>query len=143
MLRAEAMMAPPVSLEGLDRMLPELFNDPVWTGIAASCVNCGACAFSCPTCHCFDMQDEGRNGRGRRLRVWDSCMFSGFTLEASGHNPRSLSLQRVRQRVMHKFSYFPLNYGEKLCAGCGRCVTVCPVGFDIRKVLRGLGAPRE
>jgi sulfhydrogenase subunit beta (sulfur reductase) len=142
-LRAGAMMSPPFPLEGLDRRLPELFHDPAWAGIAAPCVNCGACTFACPTCHCFDVQDEGRNGRGRRLRVWDSCMFSSFTLEASGHNPRARSLERVRQRVMHKFSYFPANYGESLCTGCGRCVAVCPVGFDIRKVLRGLGAPRD
>jgi len=45
--------------------------------------------------------------------------------------------------VMHKYSYFPGNYGEMLCTGCGRCVSVCPVGFDIRNVLLELVSGAE
>ena len=63
-------------------------------------------------------------------------MFPVFTAEASGHNPRALSRDRVRQRVMHKYNYYAEKYGEKLCTGCGRCVTVCPVNLDIREVLK-------
>ncbi len=133
---AEAVMSPPVPIDGLDQLLPGLFlQEEVWGEVSAACINCGACTFVCPTCHCFDMQDEGRNEKGRRLRVWDSCMFPIFTSEASGHNPRSLSRHRVRQRVMHKYSYYPVNYGEYLCTGCGRCITVCPVNVDIRRTL--------
>lgn len=133
---AESMMPPLLELGDLGERLTALFGDSIWDEISAKCVNCGACTFSCPTCHCFDMQDEGRGGRGKRVRIWDSCMFPIFTMEASGHNPRALSRERVRQRVMHKYSYYPENYGEILCTGCGRCVMICPVNLDIREVLR-------
>lgn len=129
-------MAEPMDVNGLDKMLNNKYDEPVWEEISAKCINCGACTFSCPTCHCYDIQDEGKGSSGKRIRIWDSCMFPIFTMEASGHNPRALSSQRVRQRVMHKYSYFPEKYGEFLCTGCGRCVTVCPVNLDIREVLK-------
>ena len=128
--------APP--LEGINERLKDLFDDDIWEEMSAKCVNCGACAFVCSTCHCFDVQDEGKGGRGRRIRIWDSCMFPVFTKEASGHNPRHLSKERFRQRVMHKYSYFVDNYGESLCTGCGRCVIACPVGIDIREVIKNV-----
>ncbi|MCD4777223.1 MAG: 4Fe-4S dicluster domain-containing protein [Candidatus Aegiribacteria sp.] len=133
---AKSMMAAPLDSGGLGEKLTALYDEPIWGEISAKCVNCGACTFSCPTCHCFDVQDEGKGKKGKRVRIWDSCMFPIFTMEASGHNPRALSSERVRQRVMHKYSYYPENYGEILCTGCGRCVMVCPVNLDIREVLK-------
>ncbi len=133
---AESMMTAPIDTNGLGDKLTALFDDPIWGEISAKCVNCGACTFSCPTCHCFDVQDEGKRKKGKRVRIWDSCMFPIFTMEASGHNPRALSSERVRQRVMHKYSYYPEKYGEILCTGCGRCVMVCPVNLDIRETLK-------
>jgi len=140
---AESMMPEQLDLSDLGERLSVLFDELIWDEISAKCINCGACTFSCPTCHCFDMQDEGRGGRGKRVRIWDSCMFPIFTMEASGHNPRALSRERVRQRVMHKYSYYPENYGEILCTGCGRCVMVCPVNLDIREVLRKILTYKE
>jgi len=133
---ARSMMAEAVSLDDLSESLKGLFHEDIWEQISARCVNCGACAFVCSTCHCFDVQDEGKGGKGKRIRIWDSCMFPIFTKEASGHNPRHLSRERFRQRVMHKYSYFVDNYGESLCTGCGRCVIACPVGIDIREVIK-------
>ncbi len=133
---ARAMMAEPPALDGLDEKLKGIFHEDIWEEMSAKCVNCGACAFVCSTCHCFDVQDEGKGGKGKRIRIWDSCMFPIFTREASGHNPRHLSSDRFKQRVMHKYSYFVDNYGESLCTGCGRCVIVCPVGVDIREVIK-------
>jgi sulfhydrogenase subunit beta (sulfur reductase) len=98
-------------------------------------VSCGACTFVCPSCHCFDVADEGKHGRGVRLRFWDACTQSPFTLHASGHNPRERKAQRYRQRVLHKFYYFHENWGENLCVGCGRCVVACPVNVDIREAV--------
>jgi ferredoxin len=59
-----------------------------------------------------------------------------FTKEASGHNPRLSAKERIRQRVMHKFSYFADNFGEAACVGCGRCIRKCPADFDVRLVLQ-------
>jgi ferredoxin len=114
-----------------------LFNAPFWEEVALSCLNCGTCTFCCPTCHCFDIQDEVQGDVGRRIRIWDSCMSWLFTQHASGHNPRSTKTDRVRQRFMHKFSYIPVRRdGAMGCVGCGRCVHLCPVNIDVREVVR-------
>ena len=112
-----------------------LFNAEFWEEVQFACINCGVCTFVCPTCWCFDIQDEVLKGQGLRLRNWDSCMFTLFTLHGSGHNPRSQKLQRVRQRFMHKLKYFSDKYHKGVaCVGCGRCVQQCPVNIDIRQV---------
>ncbi len=118
--------------------LMDLYNAHFWAAVAESCINCGACTFLCPTCYCFDIQDEALRGKGRRIRYWDSCMFPLFTQHASGHNPRGEKLKRVRNRFMHKLKYFPDRFGPISCVGCGRCVRDCPVNIDIRQVMEGL-----
>jgi ferredoxin len=113
----------------------ELFNAGFWDKVQFACINCGVCTFACPTCWCFDIQDEVRKDKGVRLRNWDACMFPLFTLHGSGHNPRAQKLQRVRQRFMHKLKYFVDKYDRGVaCVGCGRCVQQCPVNIDIRQV---------
>jgi len=115
--------------------LMNLFEAGFWEDIAFSCINCGTCTFLCPTCWCFDIQDEVRGDQGIRLRNWDACMFPLFTLHGSGHNPRDTKTQRVRQRFMHKLKYYVDKYGCGVaCVGCGRCVQHCPVNIDIRRV---------
>jgi sulfhydrogenase subunit beta (sulfur reductase) len=119
----------------------ELFNASFWDEVAFSCINCGTCTFLCPTCWCFDIQDEVCEDQGDRLRLWDSCMFPLFTLHGSGHNPRNVKLQRVRQRFMHKLKYYQDKYKDGVaCVGCGRCVKFCPVNIDIREVARLMSA---
>jgi len=113
----------------------ELFNAPFWDEVQFSCINCGTCTFLCPTCWCFDVQDEVSGEQGCRLRIWDSCMYPLFTFHGSGHNPRNQKLQRVRQRFMHKLKYYVDKYANGVaCVGCGRCVQFCPVNIDIRRV---------
>ncbi|HDL85036.1 MAG TPA: 4Fe-4S ferredoxin, partial [Candidatus Acetothermia bacterium] len=43
--------------------------------------------------------------------------------------------RRYRQRLMHKFKYYPENFGKILCVGCGRCIEHCPVSIDITESL--------
>jgi ferredoxin len=119
----------------------ELFNAAFWDEVQFPCINCGTCTFLCPTCWCFDIQDEVSGEKGDRLRVWDSCMFPLFTHHGSGHNPRSQKLQRVRQRFMHKLKYYQDKYHlGAACVGCGRCVSHCPVNIDIRQVAQLMSA---
>jgi sulfhydrogenase subunit beta (sulfur reductase) len=106
-----------------------------WEDISFACINCGTCTFVCPTCWCFDIQDEVFGKSGLRMRNWDSCMFPIFTVHTTGHNPRGTKLARVRQRFMHKLKYFVDKYDAGImCVGCGRCVRQCPVNIDIREV---------
>ncbi len=112
-----------------------LYDAPFWEEVAFACINCGTCTYLCPTCWCFDIQDEVRGHNGVRMRNWDSCMFPLFTLHGSGHNPRDTKIHRVRQRFMHKLKYFVDKYDDGIqCTGCGRCVRACPVNIDIRNV---------
>ena len=86
----------------------------------------------------FNITDEGEGlseKGGRRLRSWDNCMSSLFTREASGHNPRMLKAFRMRNRVSHKYSTYPENWGAFSCSGCGRCISNCPVCVDIRAIV--------
>ena len=112
------------------------FDHDYWETLALRCHGCGACASICPTCHCFDIVDErdGMAGGGRR-RNWDSCQTGKFTVHTSGHNPRNTQDERYRQRIMHKFSIYPLRFGDVLCTGCGRCVRICPAGMNLPEVL--------
>jgi sulfhydrogenase subunit beta (sulfur reductase) len=122
-------------LAGLDVLA--LHEADFWDELHFSCINCGVCTYLCPTCWCFDIQDETYGRAGRRIRNWDSCMFPLFTLHASGHNPRGKEIQRVRQRFMHKLKYYVDKHQNGVaCVGCGRCVQHCPVNIDIREVIR-------
>jgi ferredoxin len=134
----EAQLAP-VPAAGSDRRLAEAFEAPLWETAGRKCLGCGTCSFLCPTCHCFDISDEVRGDRGRRVRTWDCCAYPQFTLHGSGHNPRPTPKERWRQRVMHKFRYAVENLEVCFCVGCGRCIRNCPVSLDLRTALRELG----
>lgn len=127
-----------INLEGAANKMAKSFNNgDYWQKAAMACLSCGTCTFVCPTCHCFDINDETLFRNGSRRRLWDACMFTNFTLEASGHNPRPKIFQRLRQRVNHKFSYYVKNFGVTSCVGCGRCTRSCPVNIDILSVAEG------
>jgi sulfhydrogenase subunit beta (sulfur reductase) len=122
--------------DDLPGRLMDAFGLPVWSTLAERCLGCGICAYVCPSCSCFDITDQANAYCGTRCRSWDTCTLAGFTRHASGHNPRTDQPSRYRQRVLHKFAYFPLEReGRLMCVGCGRCVALCPVGIDIRSAV--------
>ncbi|MBN1425232.1 4Fe-4S dicluster domain-containing protein [Candidatus Fermentibacteria bacterium] len=123
-------------LDRLRQVLPKTFDrEELWIDQSLRCLGCGACAYVCPTCVCFDIQDEATRHGGARVRCWDSCGFSLFTLHTSGHNPREVQSHRWRQRVMHKFAYMPERLQVLGCVGCGRCSRACPVDMNLAEHL--------
>jgi len=133
--KTAAARMPALDFSGIKEKMDAGFDSPAWEAITRSCLGCGACTYVCPTCHCFDITDEGRGDHGVRIRTWDGCQYALFTLHASGHNPRGHKKARMRQRLMHKYSYAPETAGAVFCSGCGRCVRACPVNLDIREML--------
>jgi ferredoxin len=127
-----------IDLDAVRKFLASGYESPEWQLLTQRCLGCGACAYTCPTCHCFDMVDELTPGGGVRARNWDACQFAMFTAHASGHNPRSVQSQRQRQRIYHKFQIYPDKFGELLCTGCGNCTRNCPVGLGVRSVLEAV-----
>lgn len=126
------------SIKKIPPKLKEMFDASLWDEESMSCIRCGICTYLCPTCHCFDINDEVDSYsplKGKRIRTWDNCQFPDFTMHSSGHNPRPDKASRLRQRIMHKFQYFVERYKNYQCTGCGRCISRCPVGIDIIEVL--------
>ena len=129
-----------IDLDGIPERLSTIFEHTIWKQFASKCIGCGICTYSCPTCYCFDMQDESSARKGKRVRTWDSCMFAEYTLHASGHNPRPTRTERLRNRIYHKFKFNIDNFGVPSCVGCGRCISLCPVNVDL---IENLSAIKE
>ena len=121
----------------------EMFDSDKWQDLSSTCMGCGSCTFVCPTCQCFDIRDFNTSKGTIRYRCWDSCMYSEFTQMAGGNN-RTTSLQRFRQRFMHKLKYYPENNdGMFSCVGCGRCLKKCPQHLNIVKVIKAFGGVKK
>jgi ferredoxin len=134
---AEESFTTKFNFDLVTEILNENYDHPVWQEISETCIGCSSCTFLCPTCTCFDVIDEEDkyNNRGRRIRIWDTCQSCLYRLETSGHNPRPEKVQRCRNRIMHKFSYYPSNYNCLGCVGCGRCIEACPVNNELRIII--------
>jgi len=101
-------------------------GDALWEKMSDWCLGCGGCTLICPTCYCFSVRDLGCDESWIRCRMWDSCQYGAFTLEASGHNPRPLRKDRMKRRFFHKVSaqYYARD-SVAGCVGCGRCIKAC------------------
>jgi len=124
---------------GMRRISTGRVRDELWEGMSDWCLECGGCNFICPTCYCFSVGDLGSDGTWTRCRMWDSCQYAAFTLEASGHNPRARHPDRMKRRFFHKVSaqYFARD-GMTGCVGCGRCVRVCLGATDMPAVVAAI-----
>ena len=120
-----------------DKLLTSFDDEEFWIKTAAKCVSCGICTLLCPTCYCFDINDEAVGGEGARFRSWDSCGFALYS-KMPMENPRSDKWRRVRQKVCHKYEFYPMAFDVIACTGCGRCIRLCPVNWDITQVIESV-----
>lgn len=116
------------------------FESDVWFDKASTCVECSGCINVCPSCHCFLLYDVKKEDYFQKMKMWDACMRPAYARVAGGANPRKHLYERLRHRIMHKFSYFKDRYGIFSCSGCGRCFEGCPGKIDIRDVVKSLTA---
>jgi ferredoxin len=129
--------------------LPEIlemeYHSKIWDEMGERCLSCGSCSAVCPTCYCFDVNDDldlvGK--AGSRVRSWDSCLFRTHALVAGGENFRSSRASRIKFRYYHKQRGFVAEYGRPSCVGCGRCVTTCPAKIDIVTVIETIRGERH
>jgi ferredoxin len=113
----------------LPKLLEKAYNHPVWEEKARTCFSCGSCNQVCPTCYCFNVQDDVSWDfvKGKRQRAWDGCLLDGFTKVAGDHEFRRKREDRFRHRLYRKAKYVPEKIDSKIpaCVGCGRCVRAC------------------
>lgn len=114
---------------------------------AYSCVECGACSYICPTCHCFFLFDQRGPGTGEqfeRHKTWDSCLMANFAKMAGvgglKPTPRAELRSRFENRLRHKFEWMVENLNVIGCVGCGRCEAACMGGSDVKTLFKELKA---
>jgi sulfhydrogenase subunit beta (sulfur reductase) len=110
-------------------LLEKAYTHPVWEEKAKTCFSCESCNHVCPTCYCFDVQDDVNWDlkTGSRCRAWDGCMFDAFTKVAGDHVFRKNKADRFRHRLYRKGKWVPAKIDSQIlaCVGCGRCVLAC------------------
>ncbi len=116
-----------VPREVLPKLLEDAYDDPYWEERSSTCLSCGSCVMVCPTCFCFDVQDDvALNLKdGERTRLWDGCMLVDFARVAGGENFRHDKASRFRHRIYRKGKYVLERFGKLGCVGCGRCSIAC------------------
>lgn len=119
--------------------LSERQEHPYWHQVARQCLACGNCTAVCPSCFCssYESRPAFDGASAEQWRLWDSC----FNFEHSnlhGHPVRADTRLRYRQWITHKLAGWQAQFGRTGCTGCGRCITWCPVGIDIRQVVEEL-----
>ncbi len=110
------------------------FSSDIWKRLAEDCFSCGSCNIVCPTCYCFDVQDDWGLGQcdGVRHRRWDACQtaeFSEVAVQGGSENFREHQHERYRHRMMRKAAYLNDRLGGPACIGCGRCTGACTAGI--------------
>lgn len=134
-----------VNLEQVRRaMTSGSVTDEFWETVASRCFECGGCVYNCPVCTCFTVLDRADSaGSGSRFRLWDACMFKGFTRTAGGVVPAEQKLRRTKRWFHHKLVHWPAQFGTFGCVGCGRCAVSCPGKIDMATVALRIKSPER
>ena len=136
--RARATFTKSLDTNGLPELLMRNLDHPVYKRVAdARCLGCTNCTMVCPTCYCYNIEDETEYDlkSTTRNRYWDSCQQLNFARVHEG-NFRSSRGARLRQFVTHKLATWIEQYGCFGCIGCGRCMTWCPTKIDLTEIAK-------
>lgn len=135
-VRSRAMFQKNISLEGARQKIKDgSVPDSFWRGVTDRCFECGGCVYQCPLCTCFTVIDRNYGGEAERSRLWDVCLFKGFTRMAGGVLPTKDRMLRTKRWFYHKLIYDPDTLGAFGCVGCGRCTIACPGRIDMATVV--------
>ncbi|MDH5301939.1 MAG: 4Fe-4S dicluster domain-containing protein [Gammaproteobacteria bacterium] len=136
MQRASAVTAQSRSVPFMKGKLSALAAHTKWQEIAQQCLSCGNCTAVCPSCFCHSQTSQVSLDleHVEQSRQWDSCFNTDHSY-IHGFVVRAETSHRYRQWLTHKFDYWHEQYGRSGCTGCGRCITWCPVGIDVTKLL--------
>ncbi len=147
-LAAQSRFEKQVNLERVRRLiLSGAVKDTLWEWVSARCFECGGCVYNCPVCTCFNVLDRAVDrDAGKRVRIWDTCMFKGFSRMAGGAVPAQDKTVRTKRWFHHKLVHWPDQFGMFGCVGCGRCAVSCPGKIDMASValkIRGMDQTEE
>lgn len=125
--------------EKLPELLLKNLDLPHWDDVAARCLSCTNCTQVCPTCFCWDANDQPDLSlqSSQRVRTWDSCFNPEYSYVAGG-NTRPNTRSRYRQWLTHKLASWKHQFDVLGCVGCGRCITWCPTGIDLTREIAAL-----
>ena len=140
--RAVQQLGKGLQTEGLPQLLRENLEHPHWDEVASRCLSCTNCTMVCPTCFCSSVSEVSdlTGDHIERERQWDSCFNIAFSHTAGG-TVRNDIRSRYRQWLTHKLSFWHEQFDASGCVGCGRCITWCPVGIDLRDEVAALREP--
>ena len=120
------------------------FEDPFWATLGLRCHGCGACAFVCPTCHCFDIVDEPEGvGRGTRRRNWDTCQTGKFTAPRLGPQPARRPERALPPARHPQVRHLPRASSARCCAPAAAAACAPARGQDIGEMLVAIDESRS
>jgi len=127
-----------VDTSNFSQILSLTWDNKVHEKWGKMCFGCGPCVFVCPTCFCYNLEDnvEFKDvSKGRKIKSQDACVLYEYSQIAGGYNFRATPVERLRYRHYCKTKYSIDRYGLASCVGCGRCIDACPANIDIVKFM--------
>ncbi|RMG71371.1 MAG: hypothetical protein D6710_06090 [Nitrospirae bacterium] len=135
-LSSKARFQKRISLEQSRQLiLSDRVKEDFWHSVTKRCFECGGCVYECPLCTCFTVVDREYEEEGvERARLWDTCLFKGFTRMAGGVLPNRQRVKRTKRWFYHKLIHYPEVLNTFGCVGCGRCTVTCPGRIDMATI---------
>lgn len=121
-------------------------SQDAWDHWGEICTACGKCAVDCPTCYCYDIDDEPdtkEKGAGQRVRKWTTCFYNNFSEIGGGYKFMKTNAKRIQNWYTHKWVRTPHEFQIMGCVNCGRCDKVCPVGIKRADVFKWMDEHKD